>query len=100
MTKKHFKLGDEVFFFDGTCWPEKIKINGIFEDHENFAIYITSKKHVVSGKDTIVIDSYLYATEEAVEAAINGHVAMLRSWLKPRPSTEPSISYAAKLNLE
>ena len=81
MNGKDLKVGDSVYYFDGSLQPEKVTVTKIvntqFEGFDSVAI---SKKSVLTGKDLAVCDFYLYKTVEDVKDAINWHIDVLSTW--------------------
>jgi hypothetical protein len=81
MEKSKLKIGDEVWYFKGHIQPEKVKITGIHETLESgIVIFNIDKKDIVTDKNMLVPDFYLYKTTDETLNAIRQHIYVLNLW--------------------
>jgi len=81
MNGKDLKVGDTVYYFNGSLQPEKVTVTKIVNTQfEGFDSISISKKHAYTGKDIVTCDFYLYKTVGDVKNAIRWHILMLKNW--------------------
>jgi hypothetical protein len=80
MKDETFNVGDTVYYFKGSLWPEKVKITRIIDRHGSYTTVTISKKHVVTGTDIVTPDYYLYKTVAETKQAIHRQINMLLEW--------------------
>jgi hypothetical protein len=81
MNGKDLKVGDTVYYFDGSLQPEKVKVTKIVDTQfEGFDTVAISKKHACTCEDVATCDFYLYKTPDEVRDAVARHVSILRNW--------------------